>query len=383
MKMRINKSIYYIGVVNYFLFFLALDAFAHIEKIYSLEGTFGDREVIVEIVDNEGHYNARYCFRDEKSDIFLQGEYDTLGFKLYSKKYYTETKQQDVIELIEIVEDSVYNWSGSWKAPDGQVYEVLLHPIVRDTTTKHAINGQKLRNSISLYEYSRLCDIKYKPAGRQKFKGGIKVVWIQETESGVVGLRFEKGLPDSTMQKMNNLMEEMHVSDIVSNFDCGSMAFKGSYVQKLEITFLTQEVLSLVKSVYNDCFNRGMQEQKEYLTIDIKSNKKMKIDDLLWMGDSIKPRYGSKEYLDYRRGIFGKEITEYINGKYIDEIQQPVCDYTNEKVFQFPNFYLTDKGMMLIVDHFSLSNECKNPNWTLLPYSDFVNYWNREYIKLK
>ena len=139
----------------------------------------------------------------------------------------------------------------------------------------------------------------------------------------------------------------------------------------------------MIKTIRSDCYNVGEVVRKVYYTLDMNSTHELILEDLLWLGDSVVHRYGSKEYYEYRRNIFGKKVTAYINSTYAKEIQRSACDYSNQKIFEETKYYLTKNGMMLLVDHFTLPKECKNPDWTLLKFKDFLPYWNRKYLNPK
>lgn len=381
--MKVNSVLQNILSFWLVVFACAERAGAHVEKLYNLEGTFGNREVIMEIRNTDGYYNARYCFLDDKLDRYMEAAYDSVTFILSSTLYNPESKQYDTLEQIEITEDSLYNWSGFCKKADGTIYAVKLYPMMRVSLKDRSIQTMKPGNSIPLYSYKRLLDLQFESAGTQKFKKGIQVEWLKEPLSGLTGFRCISGLPDSTMQKMNNWLKTMHFADIEMNFSCGTMGFIGKYQQEIEITYMTQKVLSMIKTIRSDCYNVGEVVWKVYYTLDMNSTNELILEDLLWLGDSVVPRYGSKEYYEYRRNIFGKKVTAYINSTYAKEIQRSACDYSNQKIFEDTQYYLTKNGMMLLVDHFTLPKECKNPDWTLLKFKDFLPYWNRKYLNPK
>ncbi|MEL0454857.1 hypothetical protein WJN01_01355 [Flavobacteriaceae bacterium SZ-1-7] len=362
----------------YLLFTLTpVTALAHKEKVYSLEGTIGNREIIMEILDIDGYYSGRYSFRDEKKSNYLEVEYDSITFCFNLLRYNLDTKNRDLLEHIVITEDSLNNWSGEQRTPDGKIHKVFLHPIKIIQSEPHAIKNETTREELSPYDYSLLSDIKYESTSIQKFKNGIKMEWLTETGSQIKLFRIIEGFSDSTMVKINNYLERFFINDILNGY-----SYK-YYETKINISYVTPNIISMVESIKSDISNTRANTSTTYLTLDLKTLKKLSLEDLLWLGEGKTPRNGSKEYFTYRREVFGKKIEKYINDSYSKEINNSECSYSNEKIFQFPDFYLSKKGIVLMFNYYKLSNECKKQTWAVLRYNDFPNKWNLEYFNKK
>lgn len=352
-----------------------MSVLAHVEKVYSLEGTIGNREVIMEIRNVEGYYTGRYCFRDKKKAIYLEVEYDSITFTFKLLKSNLETKNQESFEQIVITEDSLNNWTGEQRTPDGKIHTVFLHPIKITQSEPHAINNEEIKKKLSPYNYSLLSDIKYESTSVQKFKKGIKIEWLTETGSQIKLFRIVKGLSDSQMVKINNYLEHFFINDIINGYSYEN------YETKINISYFTPSIISMVESVNSYTSNTRATTSVMYLTLDLKTLKKLNIEDLLWLGEGKTPRNESKEYFIYRREVFGKKIKKYIHDSYSNETNKSGCSYSNEKIFQFPDYYLSKKGMVLMLNNYQLSDECKKQTWAVLRYNDFSNKWNEEYLK--
>lgn len=357
--------------------FSTISVLAHVEKVYSLEGTIGNREIIMEIRNVEGYYNGRYCFRDKKKSIYLEVEYDSITFTFNLLRSNLETKNQESFEQIVITEDSLHNWSGEQKTPDGKIHEVFLRPIKVIQSEPHAINNEEIKVKLSPYNYSLLSDIKYESTSTQKFKKGIKIEWLTETCSQIKSFRFVEGFSDSTMNKINNYLEILFINDILNGYNYEN------YETEINISYVSPYVLSMVESTKSNITNTKATASFTYLTLDLKNIKILNIEDLLWLGEETPPRNGSREYFKYRGEIFEKKIEKYVNDSYAKEISNSKCSYTNEKTFRFPDFYLSKKGIVLMLNHYKLSDECKKQTWAVLRYNDFPNKWNEEYFNKK
>ncbi|UKM65164.1 hypothetical protein GSB9_01726 [Flavobacteriaceae bacterium GSB9] len=355
--------------------FSTITALAHIEEVYSLEGTIGDREVIMEIRNVEGYYNGRYCFRDEKKPIYMEVEFDSLTFTLKSLRYNQKTNKQELYNKIVITEDSLNNWHGEQITSDSKIKKVFLRPIKTTQPVPHALNSEKLKKKLSPYNYSLLRDIEYKPISVQKFKKGIKIEWLNETISHTKLFRFIEGFSDSTMVKINNYLESFFIKDILNAYNYEN------YETEINISYVSPYILSMVESTKSSISNTKATASITYLTLDLKNLKKLNIEDLLWLGEGTTPRNGSREYFKYRSEVFEKKIREYIIDSYAKEINNSKCIYTHEKTFRFPDFYLTKKGIVLMLNHYKLSEACKKQTWAVLRYKDFAKKWNKKYFK--
>lgn len=367
------------------LIFTSIQIFAHVEKLYNLRGTFGDREVVVEImnVDNQ-YYSARYCFLDKKRSVYMNAEYDSVRFKLVSAKYNPETKSKTVIEFAEIREDSSYNWSGHWKSPEGRLYEVSLWPFAKDSSEQHAIKGEKLKNELSVYSYTRLKDIKYNKIEKETLASGITVEWLVEPLTGTKGFRIVSGLPDTISRKLNLYLEREQIKSIEASLNCGMVDFQGTFESELTISYFTPKVLSIVHTTQSNCYNTTGKQSIKPHTIDVETLEELHIENFLWFGDSADiPRNGSKEYFDYRRNLFGNAIAEYMGEHYRKKAAKHACDFSDERIYQTPLYYLTSKGMVLILNYYNLEPQCKQLDWAVLKYSDFKGKWKSKYLDLK
>lgn len=358
--------------------FSTMSVLAHSEKVYSLEGTIGNREMIMEIRNVQGYYTARYCFRDKKKSIYMVVEYDSIAFTLNMLRSNLETKNQESFEQIVITEDSLHNWSGEQRTPDGNIHKVFLHPIKITQSEPHAIKNEKIKKDLSPYNYCLLSDIKYESTSIQKLKKGIKIEWLTETGSKIKLFRIIKGFSNSKMVKINNYLERFFINDILSGYNYEN------YETEINISYFTPNILSMVESVKSYTSNNTRATTSVmYLTLDLKTLEKLNLEDLLWLGEGEAPRNEAKEYFIYRREVFGKKIKKYIHDSYSKEINNSKCSYSNEKIFQFPDFYLNKKGMVLMFNYYKLSDECKNQTWAVLPYNDFLNKWNLEHFNKK
>lgn len=375
----ISRSIH--SLLALLLFFLKVSTlWAHVENTYNLEGTFGDRQVFLEIIDTDGTFTARYCFKDEKKDNYFDAYYSKNKFELVAVAYNPVSKRRGIRELIEMQEDDRYNWSGTWHSPDGGTHSILLRPIKYDKNAPHAIENESVRYKLSLYSVSRLQDIKYKQVKRQSFKGGITVQWLEETCTGVKGFRVKRGFPESYLKRLNTFLEALHIADVESSLTCGIIGFQGSYTQELEITLFTSKVLSMTKKVHSNCSNTEPRKENNYITINTKTCKTLGLEEIFWLGEGEPPRDGSKQFYQYRRKVFGAEICTYMNNTYKKETKKSGCNYSIPNSYQFPNFYLTPKGMKLELFHYSLKGDCKYPEWSVVRFKDFDGKWNEKFI---
>ncbi|MBD0833334.1 hypothetical protein [Aestuariibaculum sediminum] len=371
-----------INFKNLLLFLLlyplsTISVLAHAEKVYNLEGTIGNQEIIMEIRNIEGYYSGRYCFRDKKKSIYLEIEYDSIASRFKMLQPSLETKNQQIFEQIVITEDSLHNWSGEQKTADGNIHKVFLYPIKITHSEPHSIKNEKIKKTLSPYNYCLLSDIKFELTSTQKFKKGIKIEWLTETGSKTKLFRVVDGFSSSKMTEINNYLEQFFINDIINAY-----SYK-NYQNKINISYFTPNIISIVESKKSYTINNNLTTSVMYLTLDLKTLEKLNLEDLLWLGDEKTPRNGSKEYFIYRREVFGKKIKKYVHDSYSKKIDESKCSFSNEKIFQFPDFYLSQKGMVLMLNNYLLSDKCKKQTWIVLGYNDFSSKWNKAYFNKK
>lgn len=353
---------------------------AHVEQSYFLSGTFGERYVALHITNVDGYWNGRYFFLDSKKDVYLKAVHEANHIQMESTIWDPVTKKEMIVEVIEIREDSTYNWKGHWKSPNGTIQDVNLKPINPDSISGLYIN-HNIKQKYSPYSIVRFADIKFEKGKKEKIAKGIFVRWYTELNSGVSMFRMEKGLEDSVENKINQKLLELHLNDLERFYSCGQVGITGRYEQDIKIKFINKKIISFVKEYRSNCFELEMTSKQQYYNIEINNLQLLNLEDIFWMGEGSIPRVGSREYFQYRKNTFPDGVIKILKSEYPDRWINLDCPYENSKLWSFPDWYITNDGIQLIISHYLLSGDCDKPDWVLLPYNAINKYINKHYFE--
>lgn len=354
--------------------------FAHRETTYLLHGTFGERKVAIEIIDVDGYWSGRYFFKDEKRDVFLVANCETNHCKLVVKKFDADQKKDILIEELVINEDTITNhWFGTWIDKNQKSWPVSLRPIVQDSI-KHNFSNTFFYSKISLYNQLKLSDIELVKIDQVKYKKGMKLVYYQDTLSKLTGFRIKGRISGKKKKLTNNLLEREQVTDMMNYYACGSIGYTGIYKQKIDIKFVNKHVISYKKDVIANCYGHTDQSDVYYHTLNVDSGIVLKLDNVLWFESGKGLRHGSQEYFKYRYKVFGNEVLKVFLELYPELLEGEDCNYNNSKLWQFPEWYISEKGIHLINQNISLKKKCKAPEGFIIPFKGYESNINVEYF---
>jgi hypothetical protein len=364
----------------FLMLWVTINTHAHIEKANFLKGWFGGSEVVLELLDIDGYWYGRYYFVALKKDVFLNVTCDSTHCRFMASAWDTLQQAESVHEFLEIAENEQHHWVGHWRSPSGEIEPVYLKPFIKDTLYNQ-YGYQPVIDKFNAYSYFRLADLQFKTIQKERLKNGKQIEWMIEPISGIKGFRFVKGLDEGKMQRINLLLEEQHLRDVELFFGCGSVGHLGTYQQNIEITYSNHQWISYIKVVDKNCQGLETTEMKVYHTMDLDQAKLLDLEDIFWAGEGDGVRKGSREYFQYRQKTLAPLLMELMQSNHPKEFGTEGCTYNNNALWAFPEWYLTKKGIRLVVDHYSLKGECKNPGWTLLPYKRIKGYIREGYLE--
>ncbi len=379
-KNMMNSKTKILILVTGLLFSFCLKTMAHRETTYLLQGTFGNRQTAIEIIDVDGFWAARYFFQDTKKDVFMMAECDTNICKLVSKKYDPETKENIVIEKLDIYEDSLYKWHGTWYSPLGDTLPVSLRPISIDSI-RDPLKFSAYKNRYNAYTLLKISDIRFKKVDKEKHGKGLKIIWYKDPISGVRGFRIAGKYNDSVKEKVNILLEMEHIKSMLNYYSCGSVAYQGDYLENTVITFVNKHLISYIRQVRSNCQGKFAENDYVFQTFSVDSARFIHLEDIFWMGNGVKPRFGSQEYFKYRYNIFNARVLEMFSTMYPEKIKTEFCDYSKLNDWHFPDWFISEKGVHLVNRGFSLKEECKYNLEFIIPFDKYKEFFNSDLFK--
>jgi hypothetical protein len=178
----------------------------------------------------------------------------------------------------------------------------------------------------------------------------------------------------------------MHLQESKNNLECYSGDY-GEYSLSADYIFSNRNLLSINITVNVDCGGAHPDFGSEGLNFNTQTGELMKLDELFWFTNTKPPEEFSPIWSDYR-DTFALKIVEIFKKLYPEQMKPPgensedECDYTDEYVWHFPNWYFTDKGLYLGAVFARVARSCDSPEWSVIPYRLLKNYLNPQ-LKLK
>jgi len=351
--------------------------FAHIEQLFFLEGTLGNKPIAMRIHREEDLYHGEYFFLSDKKNISFRGECNSKDCLLSVFVMNQETHKEESTEVFRISENNDHTWSGTWRKGSNTV-NILLKPI--DVSKfNHPYKDLPFIKSLDPYSYVRTSELKFS-AVRTKKINGITVEWLKETISGVEFIRLGKGLPTEVLNKVNTTLTGLHLAKSEGSFWCNpSTTNLKDYKFIFNISLLNKSILSLTALTTSNCFATTPETTTENITLDIKTGQQLSLEDIFYAGNKTIPAVNSAEWFDYRYKTFGAIIHKLLLNEYPDKMKASTgaCSYNKDEAWQFPDWKLGEKGLLVkafLPDYL----HCEKSEEFLIPYTKLEEYRKRE-----
>lgn len=371
------------------LLFSINTAFAHREKTYYLFGHFGNEEVCVQIDEYGDLCTARYFNSEDRYDRNFEGnilENSTFNLAAYSWDPIKKVKVKTESLIIREVEKDI--WKGTRTGQDSITHIVELIPILTDALN-HPYAQIVKKYGISPYSAFRTRNIHFIKGKKEKIGKAAWIQYVTDPETGIESFRLiqnQKTLP--MVDSINNRLIAGHLGAIDSKYSCVNMGGKGNYSFSFEVHFLNSQILSYTVHYRSACYGGAGDEVSENNTLSVASSKNLMLEDIVWFGDFPQPlmREGAAEWFKYRYQIFGPKVMELVSSLYPENFSvsaESDCQYSDVKVWQFPKWYLTNKGLY-IESYAPFTNmKCKLSPWSVIPYSVLKHYYSKDYQLMK
>ena len=344
------------------------------EKSFLLEGNVGPYPVIMNLSTDGETCGAVYFYQSSLHDIHLEGSANGNKLTLYCNSYNKKLKRNDTSETI-TVEVFGNNASGSWVNNEGKKLEVSLHTVNLATVVNPFFKlpyviGQKAEDT---YNYMRTASMKLKGDSLVKV-GNITLEYVHIGKSPVMYPRIADGCDKEIMEKVNKLINNTLIENTCMYFSCSSYDFK------LKNVFINTDVLSI--NTYTDYYCGGAYPDygNDPLNLNLKTGNKLNLEDLLYLSNTDVPSSESEKWLTYRGDVFAPKLIDLLRNLYPKKMKEhgedATCNYNTKEAWSFPNWYITEKGLHLLPDFPHAAGICRNPGWSIIPFTEFKKHQN-------
>lgn len=353
--------------------------FAHREDFYFLYGNLGDRTIALKVEGYEEAWFAKYYYMDEKKDIFLKGVCDSTGCVFNRSEWDQKKKKEVITETFKFHELPDHTWEGEWRNNKRKKIKFRLYRIEKDSI-RHNFSNAWL-NKLDPYSYLRSSDVTFETTGKKEKINGVEVEWRQEPNTGISAFRFSSGLDTASIKSGNAFMDSIHLKEFENYCTCTSISFPGEYSYSTMPTYVSYNLCSFRFSNTVNCQGNFKSEEESYMTFLIQEKKQLTLDQYLSFGQKEFAPPESGEWYQYRYKIFGKKIRDIVGEIYKNNLpsDSATCNYSNEKVWQFPEWYLSPEGVHVKAVAPGVDHSCDKGGWLILPYSRIDKLLNPKY----
>lgn len=352
----------------------------HRENSYYLFGSFGDLKVGVAIDEFGEVCMARYFTLNDRYDHIMEGVISKDNwFEFYSYSWDQNKKERVKEDRLMVNEVEKNIWEGIWQSKNGMVQKVNLKRIVPDSL-HHPYADIIKRYGITPYSAYRTLHIKFEKVKKEKINKGAVISHVIDPESGIEWFRVlpnKKTLPQ--VDSINNRLIADHLTAINAKYGCVYLGSKGDYQLSYKVHFLNKYLLSYTVTSHSACYGGPGDNIVDYHTLSIQSTLELKLEDLFWLGGKPQPQLSEGEYkwTQYRYKLFAPKIINIMRSLYPELFlaeKEDNCSYNNLKIWYFPKWYLTKKGLFLLSTSPLSSSQCKPVPQLLIPYANLTKY---------
>jgi hypothetical protein len=326
----------------------------------------------------------RYYYQTQKKNISLEGKMDKDG----NIKVQTPDRGDPRIAKEEFdLKKTKTGYTGIWKS--GKKSLPVTFTKISADNSKHpfrnlpGIRKLKIEDPLEYVKTSTLSFIK----DSQSLAGPANIEWYKEKFSGTIFPRLKSGYPAAAMKKINEVLLETHLMESINYLNCSSQAY-GEYNVNAGSLYGNKNVFALKVTVSYHCGGAHPDFGEKGLNFDAQTGDHIQLDDLLWFGKTRPPEPDSDKWYEYRNKIFAPKLVELLKAEYPEEMKPPApeseneCDYSDSEVWDYPNWYFTEKGIYFGAVFPRVARNCDSPDWSILPYEVLKKYLNPS-LKLK
>jgi hypothetical protein len=347
------------------------------EKTILLDGKIDKYPIVMQIDTYDSICTIKYFYLNQLKDILLEGPID----EKEKLKVITDDRGDDKIdkEQFELTKTSS-GYAGIWtsgkKKLTVNLKEVSIEKYKNQYEYLHDIKALKnddKYNYIKTANFNLILD-------SISTNGNVQLSWYHEKYSGIVMPRIKSGYSPIVLQKINSSLLENHLTESKNSLECASERW-GEFNLTSEYIFSDKYMISFNISVGYYCGGAHPDFGSEGLNFDTQTGELLNLDKVFWFGNKKPPVENSSEWYDYRDSVFAPKIVEIFKKIYPAEMKTQqessddyYCDYADSEVWNFPNWYFTNKGLYLGAIFGRVARSCDSPEWSVIPYKILKNY---------
>lgn len=348
-----------------------------------LDGKIDKYSIVMEIDTYDSVCNMKYFYLNQCKDILLEGTIDNKGkIKVITDDRGDVNVNEEKFDL----QKTSTGYTGTWISGNKRLPVNLKKTSPEKYKNQYDyLQGIKILKQEDPYNYIKTSNLIF-ILDSSSINGNIQVSWYHEKYSGTIMPRIKNGYTTSAIKIINNSLLEMHLQESKNYLECTSDAF-GEYFLSADHIFSNKNLLSINISVSWYCGGAHPDFGSKGLNFNTQTGELMKFDELFWFTNTKPPEEYSDLWSDYR-DTFALKIVEIFNKLYPEQMKLPdensedECDYSDEYVWHFPNWYFTDKGLYLGAVFGRVVRVCDSPEWSVIPYRLLKDYLSPQ-LKLK
>jgi hypothetical protein len=339
----------------------------------------GKHIITMELNDNDGEVDGRYFYDKHKQDIPLHGTRQGDTWRL-TRNFMGDDEQDKAVETFVLARTDDMpegTWQGTYTSAKGKMLPVML---AYGPSVPQAVVDPRPDLSLSDdpefwsgYERLRMMDLKFIAGEKQTIDGKYQVQWLREPLSGFSMFHVVGGYPEAVMTSINRIVDRNFYHNLSNYFSCSNESGPGMDSLTASLELANDRFVSYSVSSSWDCDGAAHPDfSTQGTTINAKTGERLALDDVYWVGDGEKPARDSDGWYKYRSDVFAPAIVELFQQLYPQQMKktddEDDCDYTEPDSWNFPDWYLTDKGLYIGASFARVMRVCDNPDWSIIPY---------------
>ncbi len=365
--------------------FSGINAFAHREKTYYIKGTLQNKEIVIQLEEYGDVCMARYITEDNTYDKTLEGNILRNGYFVLTASYFdAESKQKVVTDSVSLQEVKNDQWQGSWKDKNGDKTDFKLKRLEVEDLNHPCIKAiQKYR--ITPYLAYKTRQIQFDTLKTEKISKNVYIQYLNEPNSEISWFRIsahKKGI--TQVDSINTWLESQHLNAINMKYSCVNQGKKGNYSIRFDVFFLDNQLISYQTVTSASCYGVPEADKKELFNLQMTNAKPVFFEDLYWFGENPQTNLTQGEYkwFQYRYKEFGPKVLDLLNQihpKEMNTVREDGFSYNNVKLWQFPKWHLTPKGIYLGYKSPGTARNNDLTPWAIIPYKKLKPYQTEKF----
>ncbi len=350
------------------------------------QGTIGTLPIVVKLDSSSAEISGTYFYRKRRLEIELSGQRtndgslqlkeSVMGSTIDDKSAIWHLNPPENIAVGNASKDAGKEvMKGKWSGADGKMLPIVLQRVVLSALPAAGDDpGLIALRKDDPFTFLRLNGTPLK-RGKLETVGSYRLQWWNEPGTGVALFRVLSGYPAPQLAVVNRVLSKRHWEEINSALGCLS-AQNADYDTSTTLRYIGRDALSVSLFTSYYCGGAHPDFGDSPLNLDPRSGRELVLEDVLWLGKGKPPQHDGPEqeaWFDYRGNIFAPWVASTMKRLYPTEFKGETaddCSYDEADVWDFPTWYITDKGVYVGAIFARAARVCDNPDWSVLPWKE-------------